>query len=336
MSDTPADRTKPKPARRGGRKARIPDRTAVVSHEFRGPLGVITALTELLLSRPLDTPDRHAVELIRLAGHHLMAISDDLVAEARMGVETFSVRPAIFSPADTLRAIAALYAPLTVGTVRSLEIEIDPGAPAEIRSDEGRIRQILFNLVSNASKATTAGRITLALRASDDGRSVVFEVADDGPGLPEGFVPAPFRHGTPDGNGLGLWISIQIAETLHGRLALENRPEGGAVARLTVPATFAEEPMAPAPGSEPESQPEPRAPAKSRTGKGARSASRAGGRKSDGPVSSEIGGRHVLVVDDAPVSRMLLAAVLQSFDMSFDAAGEATTPSPSSTSAGPT
>lgn len=317
MAEQPPEQQKTRrPRRRGSAAPAVPDRTAVVSHEIRGPLGVITALTELLLSRPLQTADRHAVELIRLAGHHLTTVADDLVAEATLGMERFVVRPAEFAPAETLHAIAALYAPLTVGSARTLDVEIDPDAPAVVSSDESRVRQILFNLVSNASKATTTGRILLSLRRDKDG-TVVFDVADDGPGLPDGFVPSPYNRGSVDGTGLGLWISMRIAEALKGRLTLTGRPEGGTLARLTIPSVFTAEPP---PEDDVPAAPEPGPRRRGEKPVRRRSDRRPGGGAATG--ASLLAGRHALIVDDSPVSRMLLGTILKSFDMTFEEAAD--------------
>ncbi|WP_181701389.1 hybrid sensor histidine kinase/response regulator [Chthonobacter albigriseus] len=316
MPDLPPDQ--PKPKRRASLRTkaagRRPDRTAVVSHEIRGPLGVITALSELLLTRDLPTADRHVVELIRLAGHHLSAVAEDLVAEASLGADSFRTLPAPFAPADTLRAIAALYAPLTVGTAKQLDVEIADDLPGMIVSDESRVRQVLFNLVSNASKYMSAGRILLRLRRGG-ADTVVFEVLDEGPGIPVGFVPRPFagrEDASAPGAGLGLWISARIATALNGDLRLERRPEGGTAASLQVPVGAA----APIASTEPAAAgivPDSARPASPRRRR------RATDRKTV-PVAAVVA--RALVVDDSPVSRMLMSTILGSFGIEVEACAD--------------
>ncbi len=192
----------------------------------------------MLLARMPSGEDRHLVELVRLAGAQALAIADDLVAEAGLGADRFRVVPAPFDPAATLRAVAELWGPQFAGQGVQLRVDIGDGVPASVVGDESRVRQILFNLVSNAAKATAAGTVTLALGPIADG--VVFSAADEGPGLADGFQAEPFaRSDQPrPGTGLGLWISGRIAEALAGDLTLQNAAGGGAVARLAIPAVF--------------------------------------------------------------------------------------------------
>lgn len=308
------------------RRTALPDRTAVVAHEVRGPLGVVTALAEMLLDRPLADADRRLVELIRLAGAHVTAVAEDLVAEASLGADRFRVVPAPFDPADTLRAVAALWSPLIAGDRLTVEIAAD--LPRSLVGDEGRVRQILFNLISNASKAADRGRILLAARR--DGEGVALSVADDGPGLPEDFASEPFADaGRPlPGAGLGLWISGRIAAALAGRLTLENRPEGGAVATLVLPAVLPGRPprrrrRKSAPAGAPAADPVPAAAAAEPAEEAAslmtpeppEDAGEPAGR-----LASPLAGLTALVVDDSAVSRLLMRTVLRSFDMTVETA----------------
>ncbi|WP_165644889.1 sensor histidine kinase, partial [Oharaeibacter diazotrophicus] len=181
----------------GGRgRADDPDRTAVVSHEIRGPLGVVAAVCDLLLGGGLDAEARRLVELVRLANAQALGVAEDLVAEASLGAGRFRVVPRPVDPAAVLRQVADLWAPMTAGGRHRLGIVVAPDVADLVITDEGRLRQILINLVSNATKASETGTVTLSLAAGADG--VVFTVADRGPGLPAGFAPTPFADGGPD------------------------------------------------------------------------------------------------------------------------------------------
>ena len=310
---TPAAR----PAARGRRQSalKLPERTAVVSHEIRGPLGVMTALAELLLSRDLADGDRHLVEMIRLAGAHVTGLTDDLLAEASLGADSFRVTPQSFAPEALVRGVVELWSPLMQGGERDLSFRVEAGAPAIVVSDEARIRQILFNLVSNASRATPTGRIEVGLSPGDGPDRFAIWVRDTGHGLPDGFTPGPFLSGAPtgQGTGLGLWISSRIAEALGGCLSLGPRAEGGTEARLELPLV---QPV------------EQDAPVSKRPGRrsAGRRTSEAGppARRSRRPTAerrSPLAGRRVLVIDDSAVSRMLLEAILVSFEMDVVTAG---------------
>lgn len=313
MPDAAARPTKTTAPRRRRPAAGLPERTAVVSHEIRGPLGVMTALAELLLSRDLAPEDRHLVEMIRLAGAHVVGVTDDLLAEASLGADRFRVAPAPFSPEALARAVVALWAPLMQGGDRRIDLVVEKGTPKRVVSDEARIRQILFNLVSNASRATPSGTIEVVLAPAETAGRVLFMVRDTGAGLPANFTPAPFltASGTgAAGTGLGLWISGRIAEELGGSLLLSPRPEGGAIARLELPVGNRS-------GRKPRT-PRKRAPRKSpdRT--------LAPGRTASDDARSPLSGLRALVVEDSAVARMLLEAILSSFDMEITVAASGT------------
>ncbi len=278
----------------GGAGPARPSAAAVLGHEIRGPLGAVVALSDLLLARDLPGDQRGLVELIRLAGSHARAVAEDLVDDA--GLSSGRLRPAAaaFEPAETARTLAALWAPLA-GAERPVEVRCADDLPPRIVSDERRIRQILFNLVSNATRYAAGGAITL--RVARSARGIVFEVRDEGGGPAE-----------PGGGlGIGLSVSRRLAAALGGRLRLARR-RTGTVAQLEIPVVLdAANPdegrtAAPAPTAEVV----PAAPRPT----------------PDWPLARS----EALVVDDSAISRLLMTAMLTSFDMavsSVSGGGEA-------------
>lgn len=308
-------------ARRGTRK-KPPTPPAVVAHEIRGPLGVVMTLAEMLLERPLADHDRETVELVRLAGAHALAVAEDLVADA--GIETGRFRPvsASMSPAGVAREVAALWSPLA-GTGRTVTARVAAGTPDHIRSDARRLRQILFNLVSNATRHADRGAVTVSVSPGDGG--VLFEVRDRGsdPHMHAADTSPPASDTSADagGLGIGLWISERLAGALGGRLDIGPAPGGGTLARLEIPVA----PPKPA-ASRPKRQRSARAKAKAAdvaADPGMATPEAAAPRPAsvvpaaprptrDWPLAR----RQALVVDDSAVSRMLMTAMLSSFDMS--------------------
>jgi CheY-like chemotaxis protein len=296
------------PSSAGKRLRRSAASPTVVAHEIRGPLGVVITLADMLLARELGASERQLVELMRLAGSHVLGVADDLVAEASLAADRMTIVAAVFDPADTVRGLEALWAPVAAGAGRRVTVDVAPGTPASVASDEGRVRQILFNLVSNATRHAD-GPIGITVRGR--GRSIVFEVSDEGSGSTHARGQA--------GLGIGLWISQRLAEALGGHLRFATRRGGGTVARLTIPAGIpARRP--------PASRPDPTS----------RDDQPDGGSGTGGVAAQEaITRARVLVVDDSPVSRMLLTTMLTTFGLSVVTAADGREATASATEARP-
>ncbi|MGE4553466.1 MAG: ATP-binding protein, partial [Desulfovibrionaceae bacterium] len=183
---------------------------------------------------------------------------------------------------------------------RGLRLGFTPGAglPARLLGDEGRLRQVLFNLVNNAVKFTEQGEVAVAAdwepEPPDRGR-LVLTVRDTGPGIPEDRVEEMFEPFTQldggltrrhSGTGLGLSIVRRLVEAMQGAVRLGPAPGGGLLARVSVPLA-----LAPAPGADAGTGPD-----------------EAG---TDCPAGSAPCDLDVLVVDDDPLSRKTLAAMLE-------------------------
>ena len=209
------------------------------------------------------------------------------------------------------RDLVALFAPIVDADRRRIDLRLARRLPDEMRSDPARIRQILFNLVSNASRHTTVGNVTLAVHRGRNGR-IVFDVLDDGPGLPPDFRFRPFARGSGPkaGSGLGLWISARLAAALGGRLTMTARPEGGTRARLTLPAS-------PQPARPPRRAAR-QAASPAQLPAAPLAAAPAAPAEAPGPLA----GLSALVVDDSAVSRMLMTTILGSFGLAVTTADD--------------
>lgn len=125
----------------------------------------------------------------------------------------------------------------------SLEFELDlVEGPDGLAADAGRLRQLLHNLIRNAREAAGDGpaRVRISTRVVDEAgqRWLELEIADDGPGFPEAILERPFEPNVthkPGGTGLGLAICRRIVTEHDGRIALANRPSGGARVSLRLP-----------------------------------------------------------------------------------------------------
>jgi len=232
---------------------------ASMSHELRTPLNAILGYSEMLqedaqaAGQPGLVPDLRKIES---AGRHLLALINDVLdlskieaGKMELYLETFEVRP-------VLEAVASTVAPLIGKNGNTLRLE--PGRElGTLRADVTRVRQILLNLLSNASKFTQQGTITLAAARERwaGGDQVTFSVVDTGIGMTEEQVGRLFqafsqaeastasRYG---GTGLGLAISKRFAEMMGGDITVASTPGRGTTFTVRLPAVVAEPVAAPA------------------------------------------------------------------------------------------
>ncbi len=222
---------------------------AMMSHEIRTPMNGILGFAELLETSPLPKEPGGHVRIILSSAKSLLRILDDILDFSRIESGGAQREQAIFSPAEILTGITDLLGPQARQKGLELQVEIDPGVPAQALGDAGHVRQILINLVGNAVKFTDVGHIHLRLRrgessASDQRVNLEFSVTDTGPGIPaESLAPIfqPFTQADASiarrhtGTGLGLAISQRLAQLLGGSLEVSSTPGAGSRFTLIAP-----------------------------------------------------------------------------------------------------
>jgi signal transduction histidine kinase len=201
---------------------------AVVSHELRTPLNTISGYTDLMLAGvdgPL--PERYAgyVERMRAAQKYLVGLIDSVLRYARIEAGQVSYTMATHSAARVLRTLETLVEPQA--RARQLKLLVDAVDPAlQFRADDEKVIQILLNLVSNAIKYSPAlGTVTV--RAERVGPFIEIGVQDTGCGIPASQLDLIFEPFVqldpglePQGIGLGLAISRDLAHAMGGQLAV--------------------------------------------------------------------------------------------------------------------
>ncbi|MEU1367313.1 HAMP domain-containing sensor histidine kinase [Streptomyces sp. NPDC005803] len=194
--------------------------TADVAHELRTPLTGLSAAAELL-------PPGRPSELVQDRVRAMRALTEDLLEISRLDARTEQVDLDVHELAPLAERVAArLPGPAT-------EVRVAPGGPpVRVETDKRRLERVLGNLIGNAHRH---GRPPVLLTV--DGPVVT--VRDHGEGFPDYLVaggPQRFRtEGGAKGHGLGLTIAAGQAEVMGAELTFENAPDGGAVARLTLP-----------------------------------------------------------------------------------------------------
>jgi signal transduction histidine kinase len=222
---------------------------ANMSHELRTPLNAIIGYSEILLEevRGLEheefTPD---LERIRTAGRHLLSLINDVLDLSKIETGKMELYIETFDVHNMVQGVVATIVPLLEKNSNILRLNC-PMETGSMRSDMTRVRQVLFNLLSNACKFTEKGILALdATRATDEGRDwITFTVTDSGIGMTEeqlgklyqAFVQADAsitrKHG---GTGLGLVISRRLCQMMGGDMTATSSPGAGSVFTVRLPA----------------------------------------------------------------------------------------------------
>ena len=216
-----------------------------MSHEFRTPLNSIRALSQLLLDRadgPLTAEQEVQLNFIRGSALTLTELVDDLLDIAKIEAGKIDVRPNEFLVDELFSALRGMLRPLLVSDKVALRFEAAPDLPPLV-SDEGKVSQILRNLISNALKFTERGEVRVSARPVADAR-IEFAVADTGVGIAaedqdrifEEFVQVenPLQSRVK-GTGLGLPLCRRLSSVLGGSISVESTPGLGSTFTVRLP-----------------------------------------------------------------------------------------------------
>jgi len=223
---------------------------ATLSHELRTPLSAIEGYGELLedeILGPLTSQQRDVLVRLRSVSRHLGALIEDILTYASLEADRLSIRLAPVDVAEAVDSVLPFVEP--VAREKGLQFRIDVSEDAvALHTDEGRLRQILLNLVQNAVKFTEFGEVTLRVSLSnaahDESATMHFEVSDTGIGIDEADMARLFhpfsqledvhsrRH---RGTGLGLYIAQRLATLLGGYIDVESHLGLGSQFTLVLP-----------------------------------------------------------------------------------------------------
>ncbi len=268
---------------------------ANVSHDLRTPMTGILGIADMLQRAPIGSQEREWVGILTSSARGLLTLLDDLLDLAKLDGGGLRLVKEPFDPAELLRGQTALVKSEAVDRGLSLELVIGPSIPKQVIGDPARVRQVLLNLLSNALKYTEVGGVEIRLEHEpEEPPRLRVEVRDTGRGIPaehlEEIFALFFREHSEaarcnEGSGLGLAISRRLARALGGDISVESRIGTGS--RFTF--TFA-------------------APVSHSTRE-----------RSPSSSDSDLSGLRVLLVEDNPINRLVIAAQLKSFGATIDA-----------------
>jgi len=266
---------------------------ANMSHELRTPLTSVIGFSGLLQdSADLPETERRYADRIATASEALLSVINDILDYSKLEAAAVSLDPAPFDPAAMATGAATLIEGQCQAKGLGLKVEVADDLPAALMGDEGRLRQVMLNFLSNAVKFTVSGDIRLEIKRS--GERLRVAVSDSGIGVAPEKIDALFERFTQadasttrvyGGTGLGLAISRRLIELMGGEIGAESRPGQGSTFWFEVPLEEAE--------------------------------ADDGAEADDAVVLAP--GTRILLADDAPANRELVRIILSGWGVELDA-----------------
>lgn len=281
---------------------------ANMSHELRTPFNGMLGMLSMLESTALTGQQHDWLRTARESAQHLLALLNDILDISSMESGKLKLKPEVLNLKDLLSETDALMQVGANSKGLSFVVSMAPETPEWVIADKTRLRQILFNLISNGIKFTDKGHVTLNVAVDEPDRNdarlarLKITVTDTGIGMDEQMMGRLFERfyqvesGTNrrfGGAGLGLEISRTLARMMDGDLTVTSALGKGSVFTLLLPLPMGKAPadsgQPPTPSPSLESVSTHSAPPKHLT-----------------PVAT----RRILVAEDHPVNRKVMAALL--------------------------
>jgi signal transduction histidine kinase/ligand-binding sensor domain-containing protein/CheY-like chemotaxis protein len=227
---------------------------ANMSHELRTPLNAVLGFAQLMeQEQSLAERERDHLAMIQRSGEHLLSLINDVLSIAKIEAGRLVPIEIVFDLPRFLGDIGNMVRVRAEGKGLRLAVAVDPSLPHIVLGDEGKLRQVLINLLGNAVKFTDAGVVTLRVRrAAGADERVSFEVEDTGCGIARGDLDGIFEAFAQadsgrqaEGTGLGLTISRQFVRLMGGDIRVRSEVGKGSVFAFDLALPTAEQSSAP-------------------------------------------------------------------------------------------